>query len=126
MGSFKYGTYIPRNVDEEIACDKKNGNTLWQDAIMKEVKVLIDMGILKILGRGQATKVWDDTKWQYAPVWMIFDKKQSGQLNACLVIGGHVVDSSGHDVYASTMKTSNAWALMLIASANKMPMLKGI
>jgi len=48
MGSFKYGTYIPRIVDEAIACDKKNGNTLWR------VKVLMDMGTLKILGRGQA------------------------------------------------------------------------
>jgi len=56
---------------------------------------------------------------------MIFDKKQSGQLKARLVIGGHVVDASGHDVYASTMKTISARALMLIASANKMPVLTG-
>jgi len=123
MGTFEYGTYIRRSIEEAIACDLKNGNTLWWDAIVKEVKALMDMGMLKILGRGQATKIWNDKEWQFAPVWMIFDKKQSGQMEAWLVIGGHVVDASGHDVYASTMKTISAQALMLIALANKMPVL---
>ena len=56
---------------------------------------------------------------------MIFDKKQSGRLKSRLVLGGHVVDSSGHDVYASNMKTISARALMLIASTNKMDVLVG-
>jgi len=45
MGTFKYGTYIPRSIEEAIACDLKNGNTLWQDAIVKAVKALMDMGM---------------------------------------------------------------------------------
>jgi len=70
-------------------------------------------------------KIWNDKEWQFAPVQMIFDKKQSGQFKAWLDIGWHVVDASGHDVYASTMKSISARALMLIASANKMPVLTG-
>ena len=35
---------------------------------------------------------------------MIFDVKQDLKRKARLVIGGHMVDSSGHEVYDSVMK----------------------
>ena len=39
----KYGITVPNIVKEAIEIDKKNGNTLWWDAIMKEMK-MYDMG----------------------------------------------------------------------------------
>ena len=34
----KFGIEVPKSVDWEYALDKKNGNTLWADAISKQMK----------------------------------------------------------------------------------------
>jgi hypothetical protein len=34
----KFGIELPKTVQEALALDKKNGNTLWADAISKEIK----------------------------------------------------------------------------------------
>ncbi len=43
----KFGIEIPKTVKEALALDRKNGNTLWADAIAKEMReVLIAFNIL--------------------------------------------------------------------------------
>ena len=42
--------------------------------------------------------------FQFGPLWMIFDVKVELRIKYRLVIGGHVVYSSGNEVYASNMK----------------------
>jgi hypothetical protein len=43
----KYGIEIPKTVKKALALDRKNGNTLWADAIAKEMsKVRIAFNIL--------------------------------------------------------------------------------
>ena len=56
---------------------------------------------------------------------MIFDVKVDLRRKARLVIGGHVVDSTGHEVYASTMKSVSARVLMTIAAANDLDVMVG-
>ena len=34
----RYGIRVPNNVNEAIEIDKENGDTLWWNAIMKEMK----------------------------------------------------------------------------------------
>ncbi len=34
----KFGLEIPKTVKEALALDRKNGNTLWADAIAKEMR----------------------------------------------------------------------------------------
>ncbi len=34
----KFGVDVPKTVKEALALDRKNGNTLWADAIAKEMK----------------------------------------------------------------------------------------
>ena len=34
----KFGIRVPKSVDEALAIDKENGNTLWYTAIQKETK----------------------------------------------------------------------------------------
>ena len=63
--------------------------------------------------------------FQFAPLWMIFDIKVYLRRNSRLVIGGHVVNSSGHEVYASTMKSVSARILMKIAAANNLDVITG-
>ena len=42
-----FGTNIPRDIDEAISVDTKNENTLWYDALIKDIfEVEIDVKIL--------------------------------------------------------------------------------
>ena len=36
--SHKFGIELPKTVEQDLALDAKNGNTLWADAISKEMK----------------------------------------------------------------------------------------
>ena len=63
--------------------------------------------------------------FQFAPLRMIFDVKVDLRRKYRLFIGGHVVDSTGHEVYASTMKSVSAIVLMTIAAANDLEVMVG-
>ena len=43
--------------------------------------------------------------FQFSPLRMIFDVKADLRRKSRLVIGGHVVDSTGHEVYESKMNS---------------------
>ena len=58
--------------------------------------------------------------YQFTPLRMIFDVKVYLRRKSILVIGGHVVDSSGIKVYASTMKSVSARILKIIAATNNL------
>ena len=49
---------------------------------------------------------------------MIFDVKVDLRRKSRLVIGGHVVDSSGNEVYARSMELVSASILIMITAAN--------
>ena len=51
---------------------------------------------------------------------MIFGVKVDLRRKYRLVIGLHIVDSSGHEVYASTMNSVSSKILMIIAAANNL------
>ena len=56
---------------------------------------------------------------------MIFDVKVDLSRKDRLVIGGNVVDSSGHEVYASTIKSVSARIMMTIVAANNLDVVTG-
>ena len=41
MGNIKYGIRVPKNVKEALELDRANGNHLWRDSIIKEIKALM-------------------------------------------------------------------------------------
>ena len=43
----KYGIRVPRNAKEAIQFDWENGNTLWRDAILKELEALMSMHVFE-------------------------------------------------------------------------------
>ncbi len=65
----KFGIEVPKTVREALDLDKKNGNTLWADAIAKEMK---DVRVaFKLLPDGQSAPIG----FQKIPCHMIFDVK---------------------------------------------------
>ena len=56
--------------------------------------------------------------WQKAPMRMIFDVKKDGRYKARLVVGGHVIDSSEHETFSSTVQDLSIRLLMLVGLQN--------
>jgi hypothetical protein len=120
---FLYGVRVPRSTEHALQLDKENGNSLWADAIRKELGTIWKMGTFKPIGRQTHGEI--RRTHQFAPLRMIFTVKSDLRRKARLVIGGHVVNAQDHELYASTMKGISARLLMLIASANKLDVLCG-
>jgi hypothetical protein len=51
----KFGIAIPRNVEDVMRIDKENGNTLWADAIAKEMRNV--RVAFQILANGQVAPI---------------------------------------------------------------------
>jgi hypothetical protein len=120
MGNLQYGVAVPRSVKAAMQLDKDNNNHLWEESIKKELGSLMTMKTFRIIeGQLERTKV--KATHQFAPLRMIFVVK-AGDLRrkARLVIGGHVVDPTGFDTYASNMKAMSALLLMTLAAANSL------
>ena len=48
-GGLKYGIRVPRNAKEAAQFDQENGNTLWDNAILKELEALMYMEVFRKL-----------------------------------------------------------------------------
>ena len=94
----KFGIRIPKDVEEAIKIDKENGNTLWQDAIAKEmgnVRVAF-----KILEDGEVVPVGH----QEIRCHLVFDvKMEDFRRKARFVAGVHMTDTPATLTYASVV-----------------------
>ena len=84
---YHFGVRIPRNAKQALELDKENGNTLWQDAMNKEIANLNKYNTFKDMGNVQ-----------YLPghkriiVHFVFAVKHDLRHKACLVAGGHLTE----------------------------------
>ena len=123
MGNVKYGVQIPRNVKEALEFDRINGDHQWCNAIIREIEALMGQDTFAYLNDN--AKLLKGKGFKFCPLRMIFDIKQDGRRKARLVIGGHVLDSTDLDTYASVMKAISQRLLMVIALANDYQVLTG-
>ena len=110
----KYGIKIPRNMNEARILDEENGNTLWQDAIAKE---LANVSV--------AFKIIGDTDeiprgYQFVICHMIFDVKvEDFRRKARLVAGGHMTKAPAAVTYASVVSRESVRIALTVAALNE-------
>jgi len=109
----KFGIEVPRTVKEALELDKKNGNTLWADAIAKEMK---DVCVaFKILPDGRSAPIG----YQKIPCHMIFDvKMEDFRRKARLVAGGHKTEAPTTITYTSVVSRETIRIALLMAALN--------
>jgi hypothetical protein len=109
----KFGIEIPKTVKEALALDRKNGNTLWADAIAKEMReVRIAFNILPDGGSAPIG-------YQKIPCHMIFDvKMEDFRQKARLVAGGHLTKAPATITYASVVSRETVHLALTFASLN--------
>jgi hypothetical protein len=111
--SLKFGVQVPSSVKEALALDKENGNTLWSDAINKELKnVLV---AFQLLEDGETLPVGS----KRIPYHIIFDVKFNLTRKARCVAGGHRNDSvPTHATYSSVASRDSIRLGLMIAALN--------
>ena len=116
----KYGIRVPNTVKEAIEIDKDNGDTLWWDAIMKEMKNV-----------RPAFEVWEQRKedlpigYQEIKCRMIFDIKlgENFRRKARLVGGGHKTVTPASITYSSVVSRDSVRIALTIAALNGLDIL---
>jgi len=118
---FKFGIQVPQSVDEALAIDKANGNTLWKDAIEKELGQILEYETFKILPHGERAP----TDHKRVLLHLVFDVKHDGRRKACLVAVGHVTDPGNEEVYSSVVAPEGARLVMFLADYNGLDIMCG-
>ena len=115
----KYGIRIPKTVKEAISIDKDNGNTLWWDALMKEMKNV-----------RSAFEVYEgDTKklvgYQKVKCHIIWDVKlgENFRRKARLVAGGHTTETPSSLTYSSVVSRDSVRIALTVAALNDLDIL---
>ena len=115
----KFGIEIPGTVEQALELDRKNGNTLWTDAISKEMKnscVAFDL-----LARGeQAPKGYKEITCH-----LIFDLKLDMTRKARYVAGGHLTEVPISMTYSSVVSCDSVRIGFLVAALNDLNLLAG-
>lgn len=118
---YQFGVRVPRTVEEAYRLDKENGNTLWRDAIRKEIQQLLDYQTFRILMLGERAP--DDH--QKVPLIMAFAVKHDGRRKARCCAGGHVTDPGNAEVYSSVVAPEGVRIVVLMGDHNGMDSMSG-
>jgi hypothetical protein len=115
----KFGIRMPKSVDEARRLDTENGDTLWWDAICKEMKNVriafeeYDGNVDKLIG------------YQHIDCHMIFDIKmgENFRRKACMVAGGHKTSTPSSLTYSSVVSHDSVRIALTIAALNGLSVL---
>ena len=101
---FMFGNQVPRGTKEAYFLDLQNGNTLWQEAIAKELKQLHDFKTFIVLEKEKETP----NGYSRILYHIVCDVKWDGRRKAKLVRNGNMVDPCDDDLYIFGQELSSA------------------
>ncbi len=109
----KFGIEVPKTVAKAHDLDRKNGNTLWMDAIAKEMQEV--QKAFEIIPDDQTAPIG----YQKIPCHMVFDIKMEDFKNkARLVAGGHKTEAPATITYASIVSRETVRIALMLAALN--------
>ena len=116
----KYGIEIPKNAEQAKIIDQKNGNALWWDSIIKEMK-----NVRPAFEEWEGTVDEIDNAYQEIKCHLIFDIKigENFRRKARFVAGGHTTDTPACMTYASVVTRDSVRIALTIAALNDLKIL---
>jgi hypothetical protein len=109
--NMKFGVKIPQTFKEAVELDRLNGNTLWQDAVRKEMKNVEIAFDFK--GEGEIPIGFKEISCH-----LVFDVKFSLDRKARYVAGGHMTHVPPAMTYSSVVSRDSVRIMFLIAALN--------
>ncbi|MGH7955315.1 MAG: reverse transcriptase domain-containing protein, partial [Gloeomargaritales cyanobacterium] len=117
-----FGFRVSKDAKEAYALDAINKNKLWEEAIKKEMSALDKLHCFEY----KDSNYKPDEEYQYAPLRLIFTiKKEDLRHKARLVIGGHVIDATMYNSYASIVQAMSLRLLLTVAADNELDIVTG-
>ena len=113
---YQYGYQVPRNHEEAVFIDEKNGNTKWQDAEQLEIAQLFEYDTFKDLGKGTPIP----KGYQKIPCHMVYAVKHDGRHKARMVAGGHRTETPIDSTYSSVVSLPGLRMVTFLAELNEM------
>jgi len=108
----KFGIRVPKTVEEARIIDEANGNTLWQDAIEKEMKNV--RVAFKFIDGTAVPPGYQDIKCH-----MVFDiKMEDFRRKARFVAGGHTTETPASLTYSSVVSRESVRIALTLAALN--------
>jgi Reverse transcriptase (RNA-dependent DNA polymerase) len=109
----KFGIEVPKTWDDCVRIDAENGNTLWQDAVRKEMsKVRV---AFQVMGDDDSPP----PTYQEIRCHLVFDvKMENFQRKARLVAGGHMTETPASITYASVVSRESVRIALTLAALN--------
>lgn len=116
----KFGIKIPKTVEEAKRFDQENGNTLWWDSIVKEMK---NVRIAFEIWEGEESDI--PPGYQKIKCHMIFDVKmgENFRRKARMVAGGHTTVAPAALTYSSVVSRDSVRIALTIAALNELKIL---
>ena len=108
----KFGLRVPKNIAKCEAIDKENGNTLWMDAVKKEMEAV--RITFKVIGEDEPLP-----GYQEIPCHLIFTiKMEDFRRKARYVAGGHRTEAPAMLTYASVVSRDTVHMALTLAALN--------
>ena len=111
---YKYGYQVPRDHEEAVFIDEKNGNTKWQDSEKLELQQLKDYDTFRDLGLGAPTP----EGYTKIPCHIIYDCKHDGRHKSRFVAGGHRTGTPIDSVYSGVVSLQGIRLVTFLAELN--------
>jgi hypothetical protein len=110
----KFGIMLPKSAKEAQTLDKANDNTLWMDALAKE------MGNTKVAFNILEDGVRSPIDHQFVKCHIIWDvKMENFRRKARLVAGGHMTTAPAAITYASVVSRESVRIALTLAALKR-------
>ena len=111
---YKCGFQVPRNHQEAVMIDEREGNRKWQDSEELELKQLFDYDTFKDLGKGIPTP----DGYKQIPCHMVYDVKWDGRHKSGFVAGGHRTDTPIESTYSAVVSLLGVRVITFLSELN--------
>jgi hypothetical protein len=109
---YKFGIRLPRSIAEARELDRQNGNTLWMDALRKEMN-----GVM-VAFEPQPEGTTHVPGYKQIPGFIVWDVKMDFTRKARFVAGGHKTEPPKALIYSSVVSRDSVRLALLIAGLN--------
>jgi hypothetical protein len=113
---YKFGYRIPRNYNEAMQFDLKNGNTLWREATNLEMSQLAEYDTFRDLGHKDTAP--PPTGYKKICTHLVYDCKHDGRHKAQMVANGHLTDIPLESVYSCVVSLRGLQIVTFLSELN--------
>ena len=113
---YKYGFQVPRDHDEAVMIDEREGNTKWQDSEHLEVSQLYEYDTFQSLGIGAEIP----EGYKKIPCHIVYDVKHDGRHKSRMVAGGHRTDTPIESTYSGVVSLLGIRMVTFLAELNEL------